>query len=76
MQLELAFVLLFAVATAVALIARWLEIPYTVALVLAGLALGSAQAFGVCGIFTSSGRSLPRNPTPRGATSSSPRRMP
>jgi CPA1 family monovalent cation:H+ antiporter len=45
MHFEFAFVLLFAVATAVALVARWLRIPYTVALVVAGLALGSAQAF-------------------------------
>jgi Na+:H+ antiporter len=42
---ETAVVLLFAVATAVALIARWLRVPYTVALVAAGLALGAAHAF-------------------------------
>jgi CPA1 family monovalent cation:H+ antiporter len=45
MQIETAFILLFAVATAVALAARWLRIPYTVALVLAGLALGGLHWF-------------------------------
>jgi CPA1 family monovalent cation:H+ antiporter len=34
---------LFAVATAVALVVRWLRIPYTVGLVLAGLGLGAAS---------------------------------
>ena len=43
MHFESAFVLLFAVATAVALAARWIKIPYTVALVVAGLVLGSAK---------------------------------
>ena len=43
MHFESAFVLLFAVATAVALVARWIKIPYTVALVVAGLVLGSAK---------------------------------
>ena len=43
MHFESAFVLLFAVATAVALAARWIKIPYTVALVVAGLVLGSAR---------------------------------
>lgn len=38
-------VALFSVATLVALFARRLKLPYTVALVLAGLALGSAHAF-------------------------------
>lgn len=38
------FVLLFAVATAVALAVRALKVPYTVALVLAGLALGATRA--------------------------------
>jgi len=42
---ETTFVLLFAVATAVALFARWLRVPYTVALVVAGLGLGAAHAF-------------------------------
>jgi CPA1 family monovalent cation:H+ antiporter len=41
---EVHFVLLFAVATAVALVARWLRVPYTVALVVAGLALGSTSS--------------------------------
>lgn len=45
MRLEIIFVALFSVATAVALVARRLKLPYTVALVLAGLALGSAHAF-------------------------------
>jgi monovalent cation:H+ antiporter, CPA1 family len=45
MHLELVFVLLFAVATGVALAARWLRVPYTVALVVAGLVLGTARAF-------------------------------
>lgn len=45
MHAEFVFVLLFAVATAVALVARWVKIPYTVALLLAGIALGSAHAF-------------------------------
>jgi CPA1 family monovalent cation:H+ antiporter len=39
------FVLLFVVATAVAIAARRLRIPYTVALVLAGLLLGALHAF-------------------------------
>jgi CPA1 family monovalent cation:H+ antiporter len=42
---EVHFVLLFAVATAVALLARWLRVPYTVALVIAGLTLGGASSF-------------------------------
>ena len=41
MHVESSFIILFAVATAVAIGARWLKIPYTVALVLAGLAIGS-----------------------------------
>lgn len=36
------FIVLFAVATAVALGARWLKLPYTIALVLAGLAVGAS----------------------------------
>jgi CPA1 family monovalent cation:H+ antiporter len=39
------FVLLFVVATAVAIAARRLRLPYTVALVLAGLALGAVHLF-------------------------------
>jgi monovalent cation:H+ antiporter, CPA1 family len=38
-------VALFSVATAVALVARRRKLPYTVALVVAGLALGSAHVF-------------------------------
>ena len=45
MRSEIVIVALFSVATAVALVARRLKVPYTVALVLAGLALGSAHAF-------------------------------
>lgn len=45
MHFEIVFVTLFAVATAVALTARWLRVPYTVALVGAGLILGTAHAF-------------------------------
>jgi monovalent cation:H+ antiporter, CPA1 family len=44
-QIETAFILLFVVATAVAVAARRIRIPYTVALVLAGLALGALQLF-------------------------------
>ncbi|HWE30803.1 MAG TPA: cation:proton antiporter [Polyangia bacterium] len=40
MSFESALIALFAIATAVAIGARWLRIPYTVALVLAGLGLG------------------------------------
>lgn len=42
---EAIFLLLFMVATAVAIAARWLRLPYTVALVLAGLLLGTVQLF-------------------------------
>jgi CPA1 family monovalent cation:H+ antiporter len=45
MHPEIAFVALFSIATAVALVARWLKVPYTVALVVAGLGLGAAHAF-------------------------------
>lgn len=45
MRFEIVVVALFSVATAVALAARRLKLPYTVALVIAGLALGSARAF-------------------------------
>jgi CPA1 family monovalent cation:H+ antiporter len=43
MRPEVAFVALLSVATAVALIARRLRLPYTVALVVAGLALGTTR---------------------------------
>jgi len=42
---ETIFLLLFVVATAVAIGGRWLRLPYTVALVIAGLALGSVHLF-------------------------------
>ena len=45
MDPESALVLLFSVATAVALATRRLKLPYTVGLVLAGLALGSTELF-------------------------------
>jgi CPA1 family monovalent cation:H+ antiporter len=45
MHAEIAFIALFTVATAVAIAARRLKIPYTVALVVAGLALGTIKAF-------------------------------
>lgn len=45
MHFELAFVLLFSIATAVAIAARYFKFPYTVALVLAGLGLGVVHAF-------------------------------
>ncbi|MEZ4311670.1 MAG: cation:proton antiporter [Polyangiaceae bacterium] len=43
--MEVIFIALFSVATAVALVARRLKVPYTVALVAAGLSLGAAQVF-------------------------------
>jgi monovalent cation:H+ antiporter, CPA1 family len=45
MHFELAFVLLFSIATAVAIAARYFNFPYTVALVVAGLTLGAVHAF-------------------------------
>ena len=45
MRIELALLALFSVATGVAVIARRFKLPYTVALVVAGLTLGSADAF-------------------------------
>jgi monovalent cation:H+ antiporter, CPA1 family len=45
MEIETAFILLFVVATAVAILARRLRLPYTVALVLTGLILGGFQLF-------------------------------
>lgn len=45
MHFETILVTLLAVATAVALTARWLRVPYTVALVVAGLVLGAAHTF-------------------------------
>jgi len=45
MDIETAFILLFIIATAVAIAARWARIPYTVALVLAGLVLGALHLF-------------------------------
>jgi monovalent cation:H+ antiporter, CPA1 family len=45
MHAEIALVALFSVATAVALLARRMKVPYTVALVVAGLVLGTVRAF-------------------------------
>jgi len=45
MDIETAFILLFVVATAVAIAARRLRLPYTVALVLTGLILGALKLF-------------------------------
>jgi Na+:H+ antiporter len=45
METEIIFIVLFIVATAVAIAVQRLAIPYTVALVLAGLGLGLVQAF-------------------------------
>jgi monovalent cation:H+ antiporter, CPA1 family len=45
MEIETAFILLFVVATAVALAARRMHIPYTAALVVAGLVLGGLHWF-------------------------------
>ena len=44
LRVEIAVVALFSVATAVALVARRFKLPYTVALVIAGLALGTSRA--------------------------------
>lgn len=44
MHVELVFVALFSVATLVGFGARWLKVPYTVALVIAGLGLGALRA--------------------------------
>ncbi|HEY6927772.1 MAG TPA: cation:proton antiporter, partial [Steroidobacteraceae bacterium] len=45
MDIETAFILLFVIATAVAIAARRVQIPYTVALVVTGLVLGALQLF-------------------------------
>ena len=45
MPITFVYIILFSVATAVAVGARRLKVPYTVALVLAGLAIGSAHLF-------------------------------
>jgi CPA1 family monovalent cation:H+ antiporter len=43
MRIETTLVILFSVATAAAIAARWIKVPYTVALVLAGVALGASH---------------------------------
>ncbi|MEO8604079.1 MAG: Na+/H+ antiporter [bacterium] len=45
MESEGVFILMFVVASAVAIVARRIDVPYTVALVVAGLVLGSLHAF-------------------------------
>lgn len=45
MHFEVTFVVLFAIATAVAIAVQKIKIPYTVALVVAGVVLGAAHAF-------------------------------
>lgn len=45
MEFELAFVALFSIASAVAILARRFKMPYTIALVVAGLVLGTVDAF-------------------------------
>ena len=47
MTIESSFIILFCIATAVAIAVRRLRVPYTVALVIAGLALGSLRAVAV-----------------------------
>ena len=41
MNIQGTLVILFVIATGVAIMAKWLRVPYTVCLVLAGLALGA-----------------------------------
>ncbi|MBI5495820.1 MAG: sodium:proton antiporter [Deltaproteobacteria bacterium] len=43
MHIEVAFLMLFTVAKAVALVTRWFKAPYTIALVVAGLLLGGVD---------------------------------
>ena len=45
MHFEMGFVLIFSVATAVAIVARYFRFPYTVALVVAGVGLGAVKLF-------------------------------
>lgn len=45
MEIEIIFIVLFIVATTVAIAVQWLAIPYTVALVFTGLGLGLLNAF-------------------------------
>jgi monovalent cation:H+ antiporter, CPA1 family len=50
MDIETAFILLFVIATGVAVAARHTRIPYTVALVLTGLGLGALELFPAPGL--------------------------
>lgn len=43
MRIETTLIILFSIATAAAIAARWIRIPYTVALVVAGMVLGATQ---------------------------------
>ena len=50
MEIETAFILLFVIATGVAVATRRTRVPYTVALVLAGLVLGAFNLFPAPGL--------------------------
>jgi CPA1 family monovalent cation:H+ antiporter len=43
MQVEATLIILFSIATAAAIAARWMKVPYTVALVISGIALGATN---------------------------------
>lgn len=43
MSIETTLIILFSVATAAAIAARWIKVPYTVALVVAGMAMGATH---------------------------------
>ncbi len=43
MPIEITLVILFSIATAAAIAARWIKVPYTVALVVAGIVLGATH---------------------------------
>lgn len=43
MHIETTLVILFSIATAAAIAARWIKVPYTVALVIAGMVVGATQ---------------------------------
>ncbi|HEY4954910.1 MAG TPA: sodium:proton antiporter [Gemmatimonadaceae bacterium] len=43
MHVETTLIILFSIATAAAIVARWMKVPYTVALVIAGMVLGATH---------------------------------
>lgn len=43
MYVETTLIILFSIATAAAIVARWMKVPYTVALVIAGMVLGATH---------------------------------